>query len=1270
MQLLYKTRFLTRKTSSLKMKKILQAFSILVSLLAAFSAKAATYSYHILPTDISNGKIVKRIWLYNYAMPQVQLSDKNYTLVNNIDPKLVSKDPSKLNVALGKERAKPFIRIEVPAYYTDAAGQVNQLTDLSFTINETEGNTTKTANKTTKKTASNSVLASGKWYKIAVPATGLYKIDFNFLKNAGVDVSNINSANIRVFGNGGNMLSEDNAVARPSDLVENAIYVNDGGDGVFGSGDYLVFYAVGPTRWFKDSTDKRFYHQNNLYSDSGYYFLNFDQGTGLRLGSQQGSLTGNETVSDFNDYAVHDSDIYNPAKLGQEWYGEAFGQNPGQATSQNFVFNFGSTVSSIHSTVFVASASPVYNNAFTISLNGQLINSIALSAVQSTQEEFDPVIESNELNWDGTVNGQNITYSINYQSTSSTAVGYLNYIELNMRRSLSISGSQLSFRDWNSVGAGMIANYQLQNANSQTQVWDVTYPQTPIAMNGSLSGSVYSFTQDAERLHEFVAMNSNNLPSPVFSRVVVNQNLHASPQVDLIIVTYPDFLDAAQKIADFHTQNDHLSVAVATTTQIYNEFSSGAQDISAIRDYARMFFVQAGTDSTKMPKYLLLLGGASYDYKNRVPNNSNYVPTYETTESHDNVNAYCTDDFYGFLDDNENIENTQIPNTLDIGVGRISARSLTDALGVYNKIVNYKSAASLGPWRIAATFCGDKADGAGNHMQDAEDMSVAVQNVGNNLYNETKVFVDNSTIITTPGGDRCPDANAVINNQVSQGTFIINYNGHGNTELWSYERILTPDDYNGWNNINKLPFMVTATCDFGQFDQPSNVSAGEILVLKSGGGAIAALITTQAVYAGSNHEIDIQYLTSQFTPKSSTTWNTFGDAVRIGKNETYVSTSADITNFRKFSLLGDPALTPDFPQYAIQTDSIKDGATMQNTDSIKALGSYIIYGSVRDNNNNTLNGFNGNLYVTIFDKPQTNIVPSARGPVTFQVQNNIIYRGQATFVNGQFSYTFIAPKDLNYTYGNGKISSYADNGITDAVQSDTNTVIGGYSDNPVISTVAPTVRAYINDSFFTNGGITGPNTLLYAVIKDPTGINISGYAVGHDLIGILDGNDAQPYILNDYYETAPNTYKQGYISYALSGLPDGKHSITVRAWDVNDNYGEGTVDFVVVDGSIVQIQGLMNYPNPFRDETHFVFEHNHPNEALGVQISIYNTTGSLVRLIDASITPTNSRTDEITWDGTDNNNVKLPTGLYVYRMRITDDKGVSTTGYQKLVLIR
>ena len=714
-------------------------------------------------------------------------------------------------------------------------------------------------------------------------------------------------------------------------------------------------------------------------------------------------------------------------------------------------------------------------------------------------------------------------------------------------------------------------------------------------------------------------------------------------------------------------------MVVASTQQVYNEFSSGVQDISAIRDFARMFYKRA-TDSTQLPKYLLLYGNASYDYKNRIANNGNYVPTYETANDSSDLDGYLSDDFFGMLDDNESIENDSFANTLDIGVGRIPARNLNDATVALNKVLNYKSTQSLGPWRMATMFVAEKSDDAGCHLDDAQDMSLTVTSVSNNLYNEQKVFVDAIPIIVTPGGPRCPNANAAIDDQIYQGVFMVNYNGHGNPQVWANERILTQDDFNLWNNAYTLPFMTTATCDFGQFDHPA-ASAAELMMLRDGGGAIAMITTTGAVYEMYNDPMNQDFLTAQFSKRTDGTWNAFGDACRISKNFAYVGAIGggaiqELSNFRKFVLLGDPALTPDFPQYNVKLDSIVDGATTTVTDTVKALGKYVLHGSVRDLTGNTLTSFNGTLNVSFFDKPTSINTNTYCGERTISTQLNLIYKGTVTVANGLYTVTFIAPKDINYYQSNGKISAYAQNGVTDAGGSDSSMVVGGFSDNPVNNTTPPVVRAYINDSFFVNGGITGNNTSLFVALNSETGINVTGYGIGHNLVGVLDGNIEEPYILNNYYETAPNTYQVGYINFPIQGLADGKHTITVKAYDVNNNVGVGSVDFVVVDSSVVDIQNLGNFPNPFSNLTHFVFEHNHPDEELNVQIGIYTTGGVTVKTIKDTFTPSGSRTFDITWDGTDDAGARLANGIYLYKLMITSDKGYKTTAYQKLVIMR
>jgi len=1246
------------------MKRIVFALSLLL-LPGMYAGAQSVNPVRVESREIFSGYVTKKVWLKHYAMPEVTLSDIEYKDVSEIPEDALPCTITRPEVVLGKERKRPFALVRVPVY-AQQGGALKQVSGFAIHVTEGEAGAAAPAAKTT---SSASPLANGSWYKISVPATGLYKIDYDFLTKAGINPSTFSAANIRVYGNGGRMLPENNAMPRPDGLTENAIWVSDGGDGTIGPGDFFVFYAIGPDTWTLDSAKGRFGHVKNIYETKSYYFLNFDQGPGKRVGFQANVPTGaNVTVTDFNDYVLHEEELNNPGKLGKLWWGEEFGNEPGKQLSRTVDMELG-PVTEATFRISTGSRAPSSGNSFSIQLNGQPVSTITM--LPSYRQEDDVPVSEGSAEWTMPYNATKASFTFTYQPTTNPAKGYLNYIEANTRRALYFTGAVLNFRDWKSVATGNIASYQLANASGSTQVWDVTDPYNAVKMNGSLNGSTYTFVQDAEVLHEFTAMNSTSLPVPDYVGTVANQNLHGYSQAEYIIVTHPNFLPAAEGVANFHRSKSGMNVVVATTTQVYNEFSSGSQDVSAIRDFARMFYERAGNDTTKMPRYLLLLGDASYDYKDRVNNNSNYVPTFESAESFYPINSFCNDDFFGFLDDNENIENTKIANTLDLGVGRFPVVTNDEAMGILNKIIRYKSPESLGPWRLSVTMIADDEDNAGPHLEDGEVMEATVAK-NSNIYNATKIYEDVIPTISTPGGLRAPEANKAINDQIFKGTLLLNYNGHGNTQVLSHERILTQDDFNKWKNMDKLPFMITATCDFGRFDHPDYVSAGEKLVLKNDGGVIATLTTTQLVFQYANRILNQEFINAQFKHENGK-WNTFGDAFRIGKNSVYqksTTTEDVIFNFRKFALLGDPALEPNFPEYYIYTDRVLDGATGQPVDSVGALGEYIIQGRVTDVNGQTLN-FNGNLSVTFFDKPrviETTVYDDTKK--TFKMMNNIIYKGKATVSNGEFSVAFIAPKDINYDFGKGKISQYAENGITDAAGADTSFTVGGFSKNPVIEYNPPVVMPYIGDSLFKNGGLTGPNTVLFVILEDETGINVSGNSVGHDLTAVLDGDVANPYVMNDYYETAPNTYKRGYVSFPVVNLAEGRHRITVKAWDVNNNSGEGHVDFEVANGQIVKVQNLMNYPNPFNNVTHFRFEHNHPDETMDAEINIYTTAGMLVRTLKQVFLPTGSHSDEVTWDGTDDNGAKLPAGVYIYRMKVATGTGIHTMAYQKLVIVR
>lgn len=1248
--------------------------SLLIAGISAFSALPVYAQQHVnidvAEMDIQAGYISRRIDIQQYAKPDITLTGVTYQQAGKLRDDAIPSSVDNYDVLLGMDRKKPFAIVRVPAYSYAEDGSIREVS--SFTINYTEQTDTKglpeTKRAASKGTAvSNSPMATGTWYKISVPTTGLYKVDYDFL-NTQLGVSGISSSQIRVFGHGGKMLPEYNKPEMLKGLTENGIWVNDGGDGSFDPGDYFVFYAQGPLNWVPSDDNSQLLQEKNYYHDEGFYFLNFDGTNGKRIEQQITVPAGNITTSSYSAGVLHEQDLANPQTFGKQWWGEEFSTAPGKETSRTISLDAGGFIDTVEIKVRLVNTSSA-PGLFTTYLDGQQIDNADVSAANFS--EYAPKAIGHEIILRRPYSNSNAQVRIEYNTATTDGSGWLDYIRFTGRKALSMPGNTLVFTDLNTIGAGNVATYNLSNANSSTQVWDVTDPHNPVLMKGSLNGGNYTFTQNAATMHRFAALNNANLEKPSYVGTVANQDLYGSSAVDYVIVTYPDFLPAAQRLAEFHRQRSGMRVMVATTTQVYNEFSSGGQDISAIRDLVRVFYQRAGMNATDMPKYLLLFGDASYDYKDRIANNTNFVPTFEAYESFDFLGTYSNDDFFGFLDDNEDIERYDMVNALDIGVGRLPVKSLQEASLVVDKIIHYKSPETLGPWRLSTMFVADDNDGAGDHLSDAENMYATI-NQNSKIHIPVKVYQDALPVISTPGGKRAPEANKAINDGIFKGLFLFNYSGHGNTTVLSHERIVTRNDYTSWRNIDKLPFMVTATCDFGQFDQPSFVSSGEELMLKPDGGVIATLTTTHLVYAYANAILNREFLAAQFQHVNGR-WNTFGDAMRIGKNSVYAkaSSTADVVkNFRKFALLGDPALEPNFPEYFIHTESVKDGATGQETNTINALGEYVISGTVTDVNNNVLTDFNGELSVTFYDKPRTVRAGTNAGERVFEVQNNTIYKGKATVDNGKFSFAFIAPKDINYEIGDGNVSYYADNGITDASGRDSSIKVGGFSDNPREEYNPPIVKPFIKDSLFQNGGLTGNNTAIFAILEDETGINVSGNAIGHDLVAYLDGDVSKPYVMNDYYETAPNTYKRGYVYFPVEGIPDGRHRFTVKAWDVNNNSGEGYVDFVVADGEIVKIENLMNYPNPFSDKTNFVFEHNHPDEDLTAEVNIYTTSGVFVRKLVQEFISSASKSYEVTWDGTDNNGAKLPAGVYIYKMKISTEQGVETTAYQKLVIVR
>ena len=1112
-----------------------------------------------------------------------------------------------------------------------------------------------------------SVLATGTWAKIAISNPGIYKIDVPFLSTLGFTTSNISSGSIRLFGNGGGMLSEANADIPVDDLAENPVMMIDGGDGIFNGADYFLFYAPGPDKWIKDSLNKRFTHQKNIYTDSAYYFITIG-GVGKRISSQQITSSPAVTVNSFNERIFHELDTVNLLSSGKEWLGEEFADAPGKTLSRSFSINIPNLVAGLPATITSNCVARSINAAsrFDVRVTNQLIQQVS---IPSTGPGFyDLFAQQIQLSSDVLFSQESFQINYTYVPGGFNSQAWLNFFEINARRNLLLpAGGQLSFRDWNSVGNSN-AEFLISNVNSTTQVWDITDPLSAVRLPGNISGTDLRFVNDATRLREYIAFNPSGALMPVNAGRIQNQDLHNSQPTDYLIITNNLLQAEAERLATFHRQKNNLKVVVITVDRIFNEFSSGSQDPVAIRDLVKMYFDKAGANVATRPKYLLLFGDASFDYKSRIPANINLVPAYQNAIFLDPLSTYTSDDFFGFLDDNENINSGLVTNLLDVGIGRIPAKNMSEAKNYVDKVVAYYAKDSFGPWRNIVSIIADDEDN-NLHLQDAELISGTVS--ANPVFNIQKIYLDAYQQQSGPAGSRYPGVNETINNRIDNGTLIFNFIGHGGSARLAEEVILDQPMINGWINSNRLPLFVTATCDFAPYDNPFSNSIGENILLRPKTGAIAMMTTTRLVFSFSNRIMNNNYMQFATQPDASGRYRSLGEAVMAAKNFTYQS-SGDVINNRKFTLLGDPALTLGFPRLKVKTTKVNSFDPLMQTDTLSAGEKISIEGEITDNNGLLLSNFTGALYPVIFDKPQT-VITKANDPsspqTSFQQRSNILFKGKASIANGRFSFSFKVPKDIDYQYGRGKISYYAEDGIRDGGDSFEGLMIGGSVAAIDNDKSGPGIEAWLNDEKFINGSIVNQKPVLLIKLIDSSGINTSGTGIGHDITAILDNNSSQPFNLNNFYEADLDKYGQGYVRFQLPQLDPGIHSIKIKAWDVLNNSSEYILDFTVLNDGDLVINHVLNYPNPFTTNTQFWFEHNRPGQDLLVQIHIFSLSGKLVKRLEKTINTTGNRSTEVEWDGRDDFGDKIGKGVYIYRLRVICGGSKTKTITEKLAVL-
>lgn len=1094
--------------------------------------------------------------------------------------------------------------------------------------------------------ASESVLNSGKWVKIQVAEDGIYKLTAADLKKMGF--SNLDK--VAVYGYGGWPLDEDFSTTYIDDVPEVAVWR---------SADYLLFYGKGPRKWEYSSSDKSFIHTNNPYSNYGYYFVSEKETTGRTMEKAASAAGATLQVTTFDDYVLHEEELVSVNSSGRELYGESFTST----LSRDFTISVpGITNDEGKATLSFISRG---NGTITMNVDG---NALISGSVSVPSDEYEVARELyRERAWMAD-KGETVKVNIGYSTTGHKNV-HLNYFRLQMKRQLKVYDNYTFFRSLSARGNA--SRFVIQGADASTLVFDVTDGVNPQQMETSLNGTELSFSIPASAsLREFVVVKPSQIKAPVTVGEVANQNLHALPQQDMIIIAQPNFTTQAERLAEAHRTKDNLTVRVVTPESIYNEFSSGTPDATAYRRFMKMFYDRK-TSEADAPKYLLLFGDGSFDNRKltsawKSVDMSNMLLTYQTENSLSSQ-SYVIDDYFGFLDDADNKKSLQ-NKKLCLGIGRFPIRTVEQATQMVDKVISYMENKNTDSWKNNLCFMADDGSNTDGFM--TEHMEFADQLAGY-VESEHPEFLVNKLYYDAYKKDMTagtyPDVRSGLQKLLKDGLLLFNYTGHGGTTALSDEKVLTQTDINQFTYTH-LPVWVTATCDFTRFDD-LNTSAGEDVFLNKSSGGIALFTTVRVAYSRPNFPINDNVIRNLFE-RNNGRRRTLGEVMQATKN-----TLSSVYKLG-FCLIGDPAVKMAYPEFGMKVTTVNGQSVDGNSISFKALEKITVEGEVLDVSGQLVTDFTGIVNPTVKDSKVTvtclkNSNKDDSPAFTFTDYPNTIFIGNDSVRNGKFSFTFTVPKDISYSNLQGKMNLYAvDTESGNEAQGNfDNFIVGGTSDTAETDTIGPEIRAlYLNDTTFVDGGQVNTTPYFVAELWDKSGVNITGSSVGHDMMLVIDESTVLSYNLNSYYELLPGEDGTGIVKFPIPALEPGKHTAEFWVWDILNNSTVRTFTFEVVEGLKPFLFDVIATPGIAREQVTFHLMHNRPESRMRVGIMVYDLAGRQLWKHEESGTSGLFENYTVSWDLT-SGGARMRPGVYIYRAAISTDNSKDATKARKFIIL-
>jgi Peptidase family C25/FlgD Ig-like domain len=1162
------------------------------------------------------------------------------------------------------------------------------------------------------------VYAGRPWVRIAVDRAGFYKVSFDQVRNldlfqntTGQDLSTTLNE-VRLFSWKGVPVMPTDTYCDSCGYSEVAIGWSDDGDGLFNkNADYFYFFAMGASDWTSlySPAEPETVFLDQPYSAQNYCYLtrttNRPPSDPLviapphRIANLDGRLVGDEAeIATFparthfeqdNEYwpdASPQIDLRYGSQFWEKWFwrsrtqGEQFTQTlslPGADTTQASRMRVRTWGLSSNLALPPGYVRSIPDHFLDLTINNVSLPERVFYDIQPA--DFDTTLAGGDLRPSNSFKMliRSVSDPLNALRVDRTGLAW---IEFYYARRFEPVSDELAF-DSPPGGGTFVYRIGPFTDPNPPELYDVTDVLTPQRV--TFAGSQYEPVTGGYRLsvrlsdagrHRYRVTSSARIGKLPGSNLIdapgaiTNYENYRSTfeTADYIVIYYDGFKSAADTLADWRREHLPLpgrsapyAVKTVPISALYDQFSGGRTDPAAIRNFLRVAFFNWNRDpfslvQSRHPTFVTLLGDASYDFKNitgraHPGQPGTLLPSFENGFDRGVHRQFATDDWLLNVDNPVEI----VP---DFFGGRIPVDDPATALDVVrNKVLLYERTVPLGEYRNKVML-----------IADDNEQGAAVDPIGwGHLAQTTRIdstytpaHIDRAYVYlhTYPDGtgETKPGAKLDIMQNINTGVTMFNYIGHGSPFKIADESVLLDGDVQFMVNAPRFPVFVAASCDVGKFNDPNLTSLGELLITRSGGGAIAVISATELAFSFQNEELN------QILYRAIFRRDTLECAYHVTLAEALLAAKSGSTNNQKYQLMGDAATRLHLPNLWTEITLEPDTGSAPLTE-IRRGQTVRFRGRVLDCPGGAPVPMNGVASMLIEDSQPLLAVPGCLSPLActdYYFTAGAIYRGDVEVTNGDFSGRFVVPMEARQG-ARGRVRAYVQGHVpgltveTDGVGAVPSQVSAGTPD------VADLEGPRITLSF--TGGATSvrPTAELRVDLFDPSGILTTGHTPQNGIVVTVDGNAATRVDITSSFRYAAESFQSGTATFRLKQLAPGPHHIDVSA---ADNMASGLsaaihrstagIDFIVVETPPLQIKRAYLFPNPAVSGPstgggQFVVDV--PGDSVNVLLRVYTASGRLIRTLNAF---GGIGQVQIAWDGLDAEGAALANGVYFFSVHV------------------